>query len=777
MTRTTRRDALAPQLTRRQWLALMPGSGALLLKVGLGVGLGGMPMRLSAADAPKYGGDGMPNGLRDDPGTFIAIAKSGLVSLVIHRSEMGQGVRTSLPRVMADELEADWARVRVVQAPGDEAKYGNQDTDGSRSIRHWFEPLRRASAAARQMLEAAAAARWGVPVGEVKAVNHQVVHSGSGRKLGYGALAEAAAALPVPERATLRLKSPDQFRFIGKQSTLSIDGAAIANGSAVYGLDVKLPGMVHAVIARPAVLGSTPSKVDSSAALKVGGVIKVLELPGTPPPSEFQPIGGVVVVARDTWSALKGREALVIDWSASPHDSYDTAAYRSTLEAAIRSDGGKVLREEGNVLAALEGAAGSGARHVQAEYHVPHYAHAPMEVPCATARIRDGRCEVWAPVQSPQAARDRVAKRLNLDASKVTIHVTLLGGGFGRKSKPDFAVEAALISQALGGTPVKVTWSREDDLANDYLHTVSAQRIDAVQQSDGKVSAWRHRSAEQTFISIFAPDPKQLHPIEIGLGLIGLPFDIPNIRIENPAAEAHARIGWLRSVNNIQHAFATQSFVAELAQAAGRDHRDYLLALLGPDRRIDPAAIKDGWNHGESPERYPIDTGRLRRVIERVTKEAGWGKRLGTRQGQGLAAHYSFVTYVAAVVQVAVDAKGELSIPRVDVAVDCGALVNPDRVRSQIEGAVINGLSQALVSEVTFKNGRVQQRNLHEYELLRMHHAPREIRVHLMASDYNVPMGGVGEPGVPPIAPALVNAIQAATGKRIRQLPIRQQLA
>jgi isoquinoline 1-oxidoreductase beta subunit len=513
---------------------------------------------------------------------------------------------------------------------------------------------------------------------------------------------------------------------------------------------------------------------DASDAMKVPGVVKVFAIDGTPPPSEFMPVGGVVVVGKDTWAAIQGRKALKIDWDDGAHGSYDSATFQTELEAAVKKPGGKVVRNEGDAYAALA----SAAKKIEADYYVPHYAHATMECPAAAARIVNGACEVWAPSQSPQAARERVAKALNLSTDKVTVNVTLLGGGFGRKSKADFIVEAALASKEMGGVPVKMTWTREDDLHNDYFHAVSAQHLEAGLDASGKVVAWLHRAAEPTIISIFAPDPKTLAPFELGLGLTGMPYQIPNVRIENPEAVAHTRIGWLRSVNNIQHAFAAQSFIAEIAQAQGKDHRDYLLEMLGADRRIDPRTISEPWNHGESPERYPINTGRLRKVIERATTEAQWGRKLPSGQGLGLAAHYSFVTYVAAVVEVAVKPSGELVIPRVDVAVDCGPHVNPDRVRSQIEGACVMGLSQAIVSEITFKGGRSQQDNFHQYEIVRMNVAPKRIVVHVLPSDsYDMPLGGVGEPGVPVIAPALMNAIYAATGKRIRRLPLRDQLS
>jgi isoquinoline 1-oxidoreductase subunit beta len=712
----------------------------------------------------------MPGGVVSDPHVFISIDPSGLVTIVAHRAEMGTGAKTSLPMVITEELEADWSRVKIVQSPGDEKKYGNQNTDGSRSMRHFIQPMRECGAAMRQMLETAAAQRWSVGVAEVQAQNHEVVHKPSGKKLGYGELAVAASALPTPPADQIKLKDESAFRYLGKGNVQIVDLFDITTGRAVYGIDTKLLGLKYAVIARPPVMGGKLASYDGTAAMKVPGVEKIVVIEGTPPPSKFQPIGGVAVIARNTWAALQGRDALVIKWDDGPHGTYDSAAYKAQLEETARKPG-KVVRNEGDADKALAEA----AKTVSAEYYAPHLAHAPMEPTCATAQVANGKCEVWAAVQSPGGTRNELVEKLGLKPEDVTVNVTLLGGGFGRKSKPDFVLEAALLSREMGGAPVKVTWTREDDLHHDYLHTVSAERIDAGLDAQGRVVAWRHRTVAPTIRATFVPDPKFEQAGELSQGVLDVPFNIANLRCEVGEAEAHTRIGWFRSVSNIPHAFAIQSFVAELAHAAGRDPKDMLLELLGPARHVQPPA--EYTNYGDPLETFPIDTARLRRVVELVAEKAEWGKKLPPRQGQGIAVHRSFVSYVATVVEVAVDDKGRLTVPRVDTAIDCGFAVNPERIYSQIEGAAVQGLSLAKYGEISFKNGRVEQNNLDGFQLLRIDGSPPITHVWIVPNSIDVPSSGVGEPGLPPFTPALCNAIFAATGKRIRRLPIGDQLA
>ncbi len=733
----------------------------------------GLPGLSAEEEKPKYGRDAMPNGWVDNPLVFVSIAEDGTVTIVAHRAEMGQGVRTSLPMVVADEMEADWDRVKVVQAPGNEQKYGNQNTDGSRSVRHFFMPMRNVGSAARMMLETAAAAMMAVPVSEVKALNHEVIHQPSGRKMGYGELAQAAAQLDVPERSSLQYKSAEDFRYIGKNSSKNIDGHAIATGQAEYGMDVRLDDMVYAVVAHPPAYGDTLKSFDDSEALKVPGVIKTLTLPSSPPPAVFNPLGGVVVVAENTWAAIEGRKKLKIEWNKGPNSDYDSKAFRQTLEQSAKQKGGKVLRQLGDAYKTLENAEST----LSAGYYIPHLAQAPMEPPVATAHFQGDACELWASTQNPQASVDTVAKWLELKPEQVTVNVTLLGGGFGRKSKPDYLVEAALTSKAMDGKPVKLVWTREDDIQHAYYHTVSYEHLEAAFDENGKTQAWLHRTVAPSISSTFDASSVHQMPIEIGMGVVNIPYAIPNIQLENPAAKNHTRIGWFRSVSNLPHAFAVQSFIAEMAHQQQRDHKELLLELIGDDRQIDPRTLQDDWNYGQSPEIYPIDTGRLRRVVELVTDKASWGKSLPSGKGQGLAAHYSFVSYVAAVVEVEVNDDGEVTIPQVDIAIDCGPQVNPERIRSQLEGACVMGISFAMLGEISFKDGVAEQDNFDGYQVTRMDGAPGRINVHFVpAKDYNQPLGGVGEPGMPPIAPALCNAIFNATRKRIRNLPIRYQL-
>jgi isoquinoline 1-oxidoreductase beta subunit len=733
-------------VSRRDFMGGVFSAGALVL--------GGSLLPLKATAATTADATWQPN-------VYLGLEPDGRVIIIAHRSEMGTGIRTSLPMIVAEELGADWTRVKIEQAIGD-AKYGSQDTDGSESIRDFYDPMREAGATARMMLESAAASKWGVPVSECRARNHEVLHAKTDRKLGFGELVPLASKQPVPKKEQLKFKSPAEYRYVGKNVPIA-DLDDILAGHAVFGMDARMPGMVYASIEHPPVFGGKLKTYDDAEARKVRGVSKTLTIPPFKPPYGFQPLGGVAVIADNTWAAMQGRRKLKIDWDLGPNASLDSVAYKKTLQETARK-ACKVARNDGDVDAIFK----TATKVHEAEYYVPHLAHASMEPPVAVAEFKNGKVELWASTQNPQAVQDTVAKAMGLKPADVTCHVTLLGGGFGRKSKPDYCAEAAILSKQMG-KPVKVVWSREDDIRFDFYHAVAAMYMKAATDEKGRPTAWLQRSV---FPPIGSQDDvtTKYGTFELDMGWNDVPFDIPNFRAECGPADTHIRIGWMRSVANIPHAFAVQSFTDELAAAAGRDRVEYLLDVLGKPRKIDlrPPAERKG------PDPYMLDIARMRRVIEIAAEQSGWAKKKpGNGRALGIAVHRSFLTYVATVVEVEVD-KGKLRIPRVDMVLDTGKVINPDRVRAQLEGASVFGASIALMGEITAANGRVQQSNFNNYPVARLNEAPVETHVHIVPS--SAPPAGVGEPGVPPMSPAICNAIFAATGKRIRELPIKNQL-
>jgi isoquinoline 1-oxidoreductase beta subunit len=740
--------------SRRDFLHHVFSAGALVLAAPL------IPRELLAQMAATAG-----EAKNWQPSVYLGIEPNGDVKIIAHRSEMGTGARTCLPMIVADELEADWARVTIVQALGD-VKYGSQNTDGSCSVRDFYDAMRVAGAGARTMLEQAAAGKWGVPQEECQGKNHFVIHTKSKRRLSYGELVPLTSSATAPSQTSVRFKTPAEFRYIGKDLPIT-DLHDLVTGHGSFGIDARMPGMLYAAIARPPVMGSALLKCDDAAAKQVQGVQQVITLELAKPPYAFKPLGGVAVLANNTWSALQGRKQLKADWGRCENSEYESAAYRTQMLDTARKPG-RVARETGSVDAEF----GKGGKVIEASYYTPMLAHAPMETPAAVAEFKDGKVVTWCNTQNPQAVQDTVARALGIAKEDVTCHVTLLGGGFGRKSKPDYVAEAALLSKQ-AGKPVKIVWSREDDLQFDYFHSPAALYMKAAVDEKGHPTAWLQRS-------VFPPIAMQNNPAEeyggfqLGMGWTDVPYRLANLRVENGPAKAQIRIGWLRSVANIYHAFGVQSFTDELAAAANRDRVEYLMELIGDPRVIDFS--KEGMKQpGSNNPKFAFDTARLKNVLQLVAEKSNWANRKSSPgQGFGIAVHRSFLTYVATVVEVEVTPKGDVHIPQVHIAVDAGRIINPDRVRAQFEGAAVFGTSIALMSESTVVNGRVQQTNFNGYQVARMNQAPRATHVHLVDTD--APPAGVGEPGVPPMAPAICNAIFAATQKRVRDLPVKRQL-
>ena len=717
---------------------------------------------------PKLSGD---DKLRHDtnadhaslhPSAYLGIDLDGTVWIMASRSEMGTTSRTTLPLVVADELDADWKRVKIEQAIGDK-RYGDQNTDGSHSIRSFYFAMREAGATARFMLIQAAAKQWGVAAAECETDLHVVVHRSTNRRAGYGELAASAAKFPVPPKEELKLKPKSAWRYIGK-GEVSYDLEALVTGKAIYGMDARLEGMVYASVERPPVLGGKVKSYDDKEPLKIAGVRQIIPIDPFQPPPAFQPLGGIAVIADNTWAAFQGRKKLNISWDNGPNETYNSDSYKSELRATSHNPC-KVVRNIGDADAVFA----KGGKVYEADYYVPLLAHAAMEPLVALAEFKDGKATLWAPTQNPQAVQDIVSKELGIAKEDVICHVTLLGGGFGRKSKPDYVAEAAVLSRKMG-RPVKVVWTREDDIKFDYYNAVASMYMKAALGANGKPTAWLQRSVFPPIPSIFDVNAVYGDPAHLQQGWTDIPYDLPNLRVENGPAKAHVRIGWLRSVANIYHAFAIQCFTNELAHAAGRDPLDYLLDLIGQPRTIDFKGVEYP-NYGAALDAYPWETGRLRHVTELVAEKSGWGKRkYGKGTGVGIAAHRSFLTYVATVVEVEVNDQGEVRIPRVDVALDAGLVVNPEATRAQFEGAAVFGTSVARSGEITATKGVVDQSNFQDYPVARINEVPDQTNVYIVESD--APPAGVGEPGVPPFIAAFCNAIFAATGKRVRDLPI-----
>jgi isoquinoline 1-oxidoreductase subunit beta len=742
-------------VSRRGFLKGMVGAGALVL--------GAQILRTHWLETTVNAGEDPMTKAALQPNVYLAIDTDGTVYIVCHRSEMGSGNRSGLPRIVADELDADWGRVKVVQATGD-PKYGDQDTDGSHSVVSFFDILRQSGASARWMLVRAAAQTWGVPERECATELHAVVHKASGKKLGYGELAAAAAKLPVPKKEEVQLKARSQWRYIGKPAP-TYDLMDMCTGKAAYGQDTRTAGMLYASVLHPPVYGGAVKSVDDSATLKVEGVKQTATIDAFKPPVTMQALGGVAVLADNTYAAFQGKKKLKVEWTASEHSVWNSGPFRKDLEATARKPG-KVVRENGNV----DEVFAKGGKIVEAEYYAPMLAHAAMEPPAALAVYRDGKVEAWAPTQSPQGAQEAIAAAVGVKKEEVTVHVTLLGGAFGRKSFPDFAVEAAVLSKKTG-KPVKVVWSREDDIKVDTFHSVAAMYFKASLGTDGKPAAWLQRSVFPPIASTFDASAQYADAGEIGLGFSDIPFALANHRAENGPATAHTRIGWLRSVANIYHAYGVHSFVGELAHAAGKDPVEYVLMLLGPDRIMPKAELpKDYTNYDAGYEQYPIDIARFRRVVQMAAEKSGWGKqKMGNGFGMGMAVHRSFLTYVATVVQAEVK-DGKVIVQRVDTALDAGTIVNPTIVRQQFEGAAVMGTSIAFYGEISATNGVIDQSNFDTFQVARMTAAPRHTNVYIVESE--APPAGIGEPGLPPVAPAIYNAIFAATGKRMREMPL-----
>jgi len=665
------------------------------------------------------------------PNAYLRITPNNKITIVVARSEMGQGVRTALPMILAEELEADWKQIEIEQA-GASTLFGDQTTGGSASVRTTWDPMRKAGAAAREMLISAAALTWGVPRSSCTAQSGSIVHAASNRRLSYGELSAKAATLPIPSDVTL--KQAKDYKIVG-QRLARVDTPAKVKGEAGFGIDFRMPGMKYAVLSRCPTIGGKVTSFDDKESKKNSGVSYVGKISDA----------AVAVVANSVWGAMEGRRVLNVSWDDGPNKDLNTASVMDSLKQAAAKKGAS-LYAVGDVMKAK-------GRRISAEYQLPFMAHAPMEPGNCTASYSTTGCELWAPTQVPQDCRDSVAQAVGLDPDQVKVNVTLMGGGFGRRLEHDYAVEAALVSKAIGG-PVKVIWTREDDMRFSTYRPASLHQLSAVLDGSGWPLAFTHR--------IIAPSisGQKGQPVPGGVDP-DLPdeaafvYGLENVSIESVIAETPVPLGWMRSVYALQAGFASESFIDELAAAAGKDPLEYRLHMLAKDRDIQ--YFTTTWH-----------TARMRGVLQLAAEKAGWKNPLPAGRFRGIACFGCFSSYMAEVVEISME-NDTPRVHRVVAAVDCGQVVNPSILEQQIPGGIVYALSNALRAKITIEKGRVVQGNFDDYAPLRMEETPI-VEVYAVPSTESPT--GIGEPSVPPLAPALCNAIYAATKKRIRALPI-----
>jgi isoquinoline 1-oxidoreductase beta subunit len=713
------------KLTRRDFLKVSAAAGGGLV---IGFSLGGCEGD-KPAPAPITQSAPPPPAPELHPlNAWVTIGTDDFVTILVGSSEMGQGTLTGISMLIAEELDADWSRVRAEHGPADPAYtnpiLGRQHTGGSTAIRGFYNIVRKAGATGRELLLQAAAKQWGVDVSECRAENGEVIYEAGGKRLRYGDLAAAAAKLPVPE--SVFMKEPDEFRLVG-QPLPRLDTPAKVNGSAIFGMDVQLPNLLTAMVARCPVKDGKVKSFDASKALAVPGVKKVEQISA-----------GIAVMAGHFWAAKKGRDALAIEWDTAGNEALDSAGIEAQFRAAV--DKGLVERNDGDVSKAITGA----SKILETVYTVPYQAHVCMEPMNATADVRADGCDMYVPTQGQTMTQDTAMAITGLPRDKVKVHTTFLGGGFGRRSEQDFVRDAVECSK-LAGQPVKVIWSREDDIMHGQYRPATYNVLRGGVDAKGRISAWEHRIAGPSILARVRPgSADDGHDWSSTEGAKNIPYSIPNLKVSYAMVNTPVPVGFWRSVGSSQNAFITESFFDELVRLAGRDPVEARLELMGE---------------------HPRHAG----VVKLAAEKAGWGTPLPAGHGRGIAVAESFASYVAQVAEVSID-KGAVRVHRITCAIDCGLVVNPAQVVAQMESGIVYGLTAALKGAITIKGGTIQQRNFDDYPLLRLDECPA-IDVHIVKSE-EAP-GGVGEPGVPPVAPAIANAMLALTGQAIRSLPIR----